>query len=41
MTDLNNPKVQKILHSKAFAHLATIGPDGFHSSHEGLLLHGH
>ncbi len=24
MADLNNPKVQKILHSKAFAHLATI-----------------
>ena len=28
MADLSNPKVQKILHSKAFAHLATIGPDG-------------
>ena len=28
MADLNNPKVQKILLSKAFAHLATIGPDG-------------
>ena len=28
MADLNNPKVQKILHSKEFAHLATIGPDG-------------
>ncbi|MBO0781983.1 MAG: PPOX class F420-dependent oxidoreductase [Ktedonobacteraceae bacterium] len=28
MADLNNPKVQKILHSKAFAHLATTGPDG-------------
>ena len=28
MTDLRNPKVQKILHSKAFAHLATIGPGG-------------
>src|SRR2546427_8323079 len=28
MADLNNPKVQKILHSKQFAHLATIGPDG-------------
>lgn len=28
MADLNNPKVQKILHSKGFAHLATIGPDG-------------
>jgi len=28
MADLNNLKVQKILHSKAFAHLATIGPDG-------------
>ena len=28
MADLNNPKVQKILHSKQFAHLATIRPDG-------------
>lgn len=28
MADLNNPKVQKILHSKAFAHLATLGPNG-------------
>jgi len=28
MADLNNPKVQKILHSKEFAHLATIGADG-------------
>ena len=28
MADLNSPKVQKILHSKAFAHLATIGPGG-------------
>jgi PPOX class probable F420-dependent enzyme len=28
MADLNNPKVQKILQSKEFAHLATIGPDG-------------
>ncbi len=28
MADLNNPKVQKILHSKAFAYLATIGPNG-------------
>lgn len=28
MADLNNPKVQKILHSKAFAHLATIGSNG-------------
>lgn len=28
MIDLNHPKVQKILHSKAFAHLATIGPKG-------------
>jgi PPOX class probable F420-dependent enzyme len=28
MADLKNPKVQKILLSKAFAHLATIGPDG-------------
>jgi hypothetical protein len=24
MTDVQNPKVQKILHSKAFAHVATI-----------------
>lgn len=28
MADLQNPKVQKILHSKAFAHLATIGSHG-------------
>ena len=28
MADLNNPKVQKILHSKQFAHLATSGPNG-------------
>ena len=28
MADLNNPKVQKILQSKAFAHLATLGPNG-------------
>jgi PPOX class probable F420-dependent enzyme len=28
MADLNNPKVQKILHSTQFAHLATIGPSG-------------
>jgi PPOX class probable F420-dependent enzyme len=28
MADLNNPKVQKILQSKTFAHLATISPDG-------------
>ncbi len=28
MTDLNNPAVQKILQSKTFAHLATIGPNG-------------
>lgn len=28
MADLNNPKIQKILHSKAFAHLATVGPNG-------------
>ncbi len=28
MADLNNSKVQKILHSKQCAHLATIGPDG-------------
>ena len=28
MTDINNPKVQKILHSKQFAHVATIRPDG-------------
>jgi len=28
MADLNNPKVQKILQSKGFAHLATTGPNG-------------
>src|SRR5947207_11472930 len=28
MADLNSPKVQKILHSKAFAHLATVGAKG-------------
>jgi PPOX class probable F420-dependent enzyme len=28
MADLNNPKVQKILQSKTFAHLATLRPDG-------------
>jgi len=28
MADLSNPKVQKILQSKAFAHLATVGPNG-------------
>jgi PPOX class probable F420-dependent enzyme len=28
MADLSNPKVQKILQSKAFAHLATVAPDG-------------
>src|SRR5258706_2751604 len=28
MADLNNPKVQKILHSTQFAHLATVLPDG-------------
>jgi PPOX class probable F420-dependent enzyme len=28
MIDLQNPKVQKILHSKAFAHLATLGSHG-------------
>jgi PPOX class probable F420-dependent enzyme len=28
MADLHNPKVQKILHAKAFAHVATIRPDG-------------
>lgn len=28
MVDVNHPKVQKILHSKAFAHLATTGPKG-------------
>jgi PPOX class probable F420-dependent enzyme len=28
MADLNNPKVQKILQSKSFAHLATVAPDG-------------
>ncbi|GAC1360674.1 MAG: PPOX class F420-dependent oxidoreductase [Ktedonobacteraceae bacterium] len=28
MAELSNPKVQKILQSKGFAHLATIAPDG-------------
>lgn len=28
MADVNTPKVQKILHAKAFAHVATIRPDG-------------
>ncbi len=28
MADVQNPKVQKILHSKAFAHVATMRPDG-------------
>ncbi|QBD79996.1 PPOX class F420-dependent oxidoreductase [Ktedonosporobacter rubrisoli] len=28
MADLQNPKVQKILHSKAFAHLATVDSTG-------------
>ena len=28
MVDVNHPKVQKILHSKTFAHLATTGPKG-------------
>jgi Pyridoxamine 5'-phosphate oxidase len=28
MADLQNPKVQKILHSKQLPHLATIGRDG-------------
>lgn len=28
MADLNNPKVQKILHSKSLAHLATLGANG-------------
>ena len=28
MVDLNNPKVQKILHAKTFAHLATLGSNG-------------
>ncbi len=28
MADLHNPKVQKILQSKQFAHVATIRPDG-------------
>ena len=28
MVDVNHPKVQKILHSKTFAHLATTGPQG-------------
>ena len=28
MIDINSPKVQKILHEKTFAHLATIGASG-------------
>lgn len=28
MIDINNPKVQKILQSKSFAHLATLGSTG-------------
>src|SRR5437899_11404301 len=28
MADLNNPKVQKLLHLKTFAHLATLGAKG-------------
>ena len=28
MADLSNPKVQQILRSKSFAHLATTGPNG-------------
>ena len=28
MAELDNPKIQKILRSREFAHLATIGPDG-------------
>jgi PPOX class probable F420-dependent enzyme len=28
MADLNNPKIQKILQSKTFAHLATLGANG-------------
>ena len=28
MVDVQHPKVQKILHSKQFAHVATIRPDG-------------
>ncbi len=28
MVDLQHPKVQRILHSKQFAHVATIRPDG-------------
>ncbi len=28
MADLSNPKVQKILNSTSFAHLATLGPSG-------------
>ena len=28
MADVHNPNVQKILHAKAFAHVATIRPDG-------------
>ena len=41
MADLDNPKVQKILQSKAFAHLATVGPDGEpHSSPMWFLWDG-
>ena len=41
MADLNNPKVQKIQRSKAFAHLATVGPDGVpHSSPMWFLWDG-
>ena len=41
MAELNNPKVHKILRSKAFAHLATIGPDGApHSSPMWFLWDG-
>lgn len=38
MADLKNPKVQKILRSKGFAHLATIGPDGAPQSSPMWLL---
>jgi PPOX class probable F420-dependent enzyme len=41
MADLSNPKVQKILHSKQFAHLATLGTNGEpHSSPMWFLWDG-
>jgi PPOX class probable F420-dependent enzyme len=41
MADIQNPKVQKLLHSKNFAHLATIGSNGEpHSSPMWFLWDG-